>query len=493
MTNDQVTANVQTKLATIRQLQAAGRRDEAVSALREMHRLNAGGAFWGNVAQMQMQLADLDGAYVSARKFAATCPENVNAKSLLANVLADIGQLDKAVPLATEVTKHFPELPVAHYSLGVFLARQGQIEKARQSFSKTLSLQPDNALALEYLAYLTAIDSVDSVLERIDVAVGWRRQGDDPNAEAALHYARARLLERQQAWDDAFDAYEAGARCMKRITKTNLPGMERYIGRLKQSFSERFFEDNADRRHQNPRPIFIVGMPRSGTTLVESVLASHSKVTAGGETAQLGVATMPFGSFEPPDLAKIETRIAAGEKPWSTMGQALRQLHNDRHGARGRVTEKNLGHHFLLGVIAMIAAGARIIYCERDPVATAWSCFKTRFTRGNAWSYDFPSIAGYQRLYAETMNHWSKVLPDAPILNIAYEDLVSRPAETIPTILEHAGLDFQDACLEPHKSDMAVSTASLTEVRQPIHGSANLAWKRYESRLSSYLDELRSG
>ena len=493
MTNDPVTANLQKKLATIHELIGSGRRDEAISALREMHRLGAGGTFWGNVAQMQMQLADLDGAHDSARKFVATCPDNVNAKSLLANVLADIGKLDEAVPLATEVTKHFPELPVAHYSLGVFLARQGQIERARQSFSKTLSLQPNNALALEYLAYLAEDDSVVSLLERIGVAVGLRRQGDDPNADAALHYARARLLERQQEWDDAFDAYEAGARSMKNVGKVNLPAMEAYIGRLKNSFAESFFTDNADRRHENPRPIFIVGMPRSGTTLVESILAAHSKVTAGGETAQLRIATMPFGSFEPPDLANIESRIAAGEKPWSTMGQALRQLHNDRHGARGRVTEKNLGHHFLLGVIAMIAAGARIIYCERDPVATAWSCFKTRFTRGNAWSYDFPSIAGYQRLYAEIMNHWSQVLPDATILSVAYEDLVSRPAETVPMLLEHARLDFQDACLEPHKSDMAVSTASLMEVRRPIHSSANQAWKRYESRLSPYLDELRSG
>lgn len=493
MTNDPTTANIQSKLAAISQLQATGRRDEAISELREMHRLNAGGTFWGNVAQMQMQLADLDGAYESARKFVTSCPDNVNAKSLLANVLADMGKLDEAIPLATEVTKHFPELPVAHYSLGVFLARKGQIDKARQSFSKTLSLQPDNAMALEYMAYLASNESVDSILEQIDVAAGLRRPGVDPNADAALQYARARLLERQEKLDDAFDAYEAGARSMKNVAKANLPAMEAYIGRLKNSFTEGFFTENAGRRHENPRPIFIVGMPRSGTTLVESILAAHSKVTAGGETAQLRIATIAFGSFEPPDLTKIESRIAAGEKPWSTMGQALRQLQNDRHGARGRVTEKNLGHHFLLGVIAMIAAGARIIYCERDPVATAWSCFKTRFTRGNGWSYDFPSIAGYQRLYADIMNHWSTVLPEAPILNVAYEDLVSHPAETIPKVLEHARLDLQDACLEPHKSDMAVSTASLTEVRQPIYSSANQAWKRYESRLSPHLDELRRG
>lgn len=491
--NDQTIAHINAELQNAHQLLATGRRDEAISGLRKLSKSNAGGPFWANIAQLQMQAADLDGALVSARKFVSTCPGNVQAKSLLANVLADIGCLDEAVPLAQEVAKHFPQLPVAHFSLGLFMARHGEIEGARQSFARALSLQPHHALALEYLAYLTQDKAADSLMAQIDAAIQLQRAGQNRHDHAALHYARARLLEREEQWDEAFDSYEAGAGIMRSASKQNLPAMERYVGRLKESFSAQFFSDNAARRHGNPRPIFIVGIPRSGTTLLESVLAAHSKVSAGGETTQLGVVTAAYKSFEPPDLARIETAIAAGENPWSSLGQALRQIHNDRYGARGRVTEKNLGQHFFLGVVAMIAAGARIIYCERDPVASAWSCFKTRFTRGNGWSYDFPSIAHYQRLYRDIMTHWNEVLPDAPILNVAYEDLVSRPAEIVPTILEHANLEFQEACLEPHKSNMAVMTASLTEVRKPIYKDANMAWKHYESRISPYLDELRSG
>jgi hypothetical protein len=256
------------------------------------------------------------------------------------------------------------------------------------------------------------------------------------------------------------------------------------------SFSADFFEANVDSRYVNSRPIFIVGMPRSGTTLVESIFASHSKVKAGGETKLLGLATMQYGSFEPRDLARFRDAISEGKKPWAEMGRELRRLQNQRYGKTGTITEKNLGHHFLLGVIAMVASGARIIYCTRDPIATAWSCYKIRFSNGNGWSYDFESIGRYHRLYRDLMSHWQQVLPDSPVLELAYENLVSSPAEMIPKILTHAKLAVEPACLTPHRAKMPVMTASVTQVRQPIQTGANLAWRQYESHLAPYLREL---
>ena len=268
--------------------------------------------------------------------------------------------------------------------------------------------------------------------------------------------------------------------------------MDRFVERLKRSFSKEFFTENSAQRYKNKQPVFIVGMPRSGTTLVESVLAAHSGVVAGGETTLLRMATISSGSFEPVDLARIEAGTADGQTPWRNMGQELKRLFKERFGLGSRVTEKNLGHHFLLGAVAMIAADAPIIYCRRNAVATAWSCYKTRFLRGNGWSYDFNSIAHYQRLYADLMAHWQTVLPGTPILEVQYEDLVAHPNQVIPKILAHVDLDFEKACLSPHKADMAVITASLAQVRQPIYADANMAWQHYEPWLAPYLDDLRS-
>ncbi len=480
---------LQTALGKAHRLLSTGRRRDALAILRPMLQASETGPLWGNVALLLMRAGDLDSASVAARKFVTAFPDNVEAMSLLANVLADLGRLDEAIALATRVCKQLPQNPAAHYNLGIYLSRDGQTSRAVKKFSDAVSLDPDHALSLEYLAYLDARESDGPVLDQIEACLA-RKEASDMASRAALHYAKAVILERQQAWDQAFTAYETGAELMKNVVATDLSSVENYVNELKHSFSADFFETNTDSRYKNERPVFIVGMPRSGTTLVESVFASHSKVQAGGETKLLGLATMQYGRFEPRDLARIDDAINAGKNPWADMGREYRRLQKQRYGNRGTVTEKNLGHHFLLGVIAMIASGARIIYCTRDPVATAWSCYKIRFSNGNGWSYDFGSIGRYQRLYRDLMSHWQQVLPGAPILELAYEDLVGKPAELIPKILEHAGLEMQPACLKPHQAKMPVMTASVAQVRQPMQRDTNLAWRHYETRLAPYLEEL---
>ena len=491
MNNDEMIAHVTAQLNLAAQLQAEGRKPQMIAVLRQMLSLQAQGTFWGDVAQRLYQVADLDSAAVAARKFVTTCPDIPQAKLLLAGILGDNGKLGEAIALAKKAAKKIPNDPAVHYSLGVQLSRFNRMKEAKASFAKVLKLDPDHVLAVEYLAYIgkgeapeESLGIVDNLLERAAYA--------GKQDAAALHYARATLLERQQDWSSAFKAYEDGAKLMRSVTRVDLGGMERYVERLKESFSDEFFDKNSALMHANKRPVFIVGMPRSGTTLVESVLAAHSGVEAGGESALLGLATMNFGSFEPQDLARVGESIAQGQNPWATMGQALEQLHNVRFAKGLRVTEKNLGHHFFLGVIAMIASGAPIIYCRRDPVPTAWSCYKTRFLRGNGWSYDFESIAHYQRLYTDLMRHWQTVWPGAGVLEVQYEDLVAQPDEVIPRILAHAKLEFEEACLSPHRSGMPVLTATLTQVRDPIHTGAVSAWQHYEPWLAPYVDDLRS-
>lgn len=491
MNNDEMIAHVKAQLMKAEQLRAAGRKSELLVVLRQMLALQATGTFWGNVAQLFSGASDLDGAAKAARKFVTTCPDDLQAKALLANILGDLGKLGEAVSLAKQVVNHLPDVAQAHYNLGVLQSRNNQIAKARKSFTKAVTLDPDDALSLEYLAYLGKGEPSDIPLAATNQALARGNHTGKP-AEAALHYARATLLGREGNWTDAFNAYENGAGLMRSFARTDLHAMDRFVERLKRSFSKQFFNENSAQRYKNKRPICVVGVPRSGTTLVESVLAAHSGVVAGGETTLLSMATMPFGSFEPVDLARIAANTADGQTPWRNMGQELKRLLKERFGSNLRVTEKNLGHHFLLGAVAMIAAGAPIIYCRRDPVATAWSCYKTRFLRGNGWSYDFNSIAHYQRLYADLMEHWQTVLPGAPILDVQYEDLVAYPDQEIRRILAHSGLKFESACLSPHKADMAVITASLAEVREPIHADANRAWQHYEPWLAPYLDNLRS-
>lgn len=480
---------IQTELSKAHQLLVSGSRADAIDILRALLKSTAAGPFFGSVALLLMRAADYDASVVAARKFVAGSPGDIEAMSLLANVLATVGNLDESIALAGKVCKRLPNNSDAHYNLGIYLSRDGNTERAKRSFLEAVSLNPDHALALEYIAYLNPVESAGLVLERIEDCVS-RSKPDDVARQAALQYGKAVLLERQQDWDQAFAAYSTGAELMTGIARTELSSVERYVDGAKRSFSADFFQISASQRYENKRPVFIVGMPRSGTTLVESVFASHSDVTAGGETTLLGLATMRHDPFAPQNLARIASEIGNGKKPWADMGREFRRLQKQRYGKNGKITEKNLGHHFLLGVIAMIASGARIIYCTRDPVATAWSCYKTRFSSGNGWSYDFGSIARYQRLYRDVMSHWQAVLPDSPVLEVAYEELVGDPARTIPGMLEHAGLAMEPACLTPHRAKMPVMTASVMQVREPIRTDANLAWRHYEAHLAPFLADL---
>lgn len=489
--NQATSAHLQAELNKAHHLLVSGRRPDAIAVLRPMLKMQASGTFWGNVSLLLMRAADYDSSVAAARKFVAASPGNVDAMSLLANVLANIGKLDEAIALAAKVVKKLPNSPDTHYNLGIYLSRNGEIRRATKSFSEAVSRDPDHALSLEYMAYLDKGESTDLVLRQINDCLS-RIEPGNTAGRSALLYGKAVLLDRQQDPDQAFAAYEAGAELMNSAAQIDLSEVEDYVSGLKKSFTEEFFAANADHRFENRRPVFIVGVPRSGTTLVESVLASHSKVTAGGETKLLGLATMRCERFGPRDIARIHDQVSAGKKPWAEMGRELLRLQNQRYGRKGRVTEKNLGHHFLMGAISMMASGARIIYCTRDPVATAWSCFRVRFSNGNGWSYDFGSIARYQRLYRNLMSHWQRVLPESSILELAYEDLVSDPATTIPKILSHADLALEPACLTPHRAKMPVITASVTQVRQPIQTAPINAWRKYQSHLAPYLDELAS-
>ena len=482
ISNDQMATHVQMKLAEAQRFVGLGKRAEALAVLRGMLTLKATGAFWGVVANQLFQLSDLAGAEAAARKFQKGCPGDEKAVLGLATILAEVGKLREALSFAQEALKLQPNDPMAHYCMGLVLSRDNKIESALKRFRKAVAIRPDYTDALEYIAYLSKGEPEQGDLQAVDDALASNAHTGQPD-EATLWYARAVLLERGGNLDDAFNAYEEGARLMRAQGNFEITALERYVDRLKSSFSKSFFSANQKHAYQNKSPVFVVGVPRSGTTLLETAIAAHSKVSSAGETTLVNVATMSYGSFEPVNLAQINTELERGENPWSEMGLALKKSYADRVGRNRRVTEKNLGNHLLLGAISMIARGAPIIYCARDPAATAWSSFKTRFRSGNDWSYDFDSIVRYQEIYSDLMKHWQETLPGNPILEVRYEDLVSRPDEVIPDILSHAGLKFEPRCLSPHEAQLPVMTASMAEVRQPIHTASISGWRRYESQL----------
>jgi len=239
----------------------------------------------------------------------------------------------------------------------------------------------------------------------------------------------------------------------------------------------------------SPRPIFIIGMPRSGTTLVEQILASHSKVFGAGETTDLDVvinylsATRSKGSF--PEVLKDLSKDDA-DRARSIYGDALSKYDS----TATHVTNKSISNFMYAGLIAQLFPESCIIHCRRNPYATCFSCYRENFAEGLEYTYSLEDFAHHYRLYLDIMEHWKTVLPEGRILELDYEQLVSSPEDSIQALAKHCCLQWEDGLLNFHENSRAVKTASIMQVRQPIYKKSLLHWENYKDAIVPKLGDL---
>jgi hypothetical protein len=238
------------------------------------------------------------------------------------------------------------------------------------------------------------------------------------------------------------------------------------------------------------KPVFIVGLPRSGTTLVEQILASHPRVHGAGELTtleallieRLGPALSPlarvqgFASLTPGDLAAL-----GGAYARTTAAMAPGSL---------RVTDKMPSNFRLLGLIRLMLPNARIIHCRRDPLDTGLSCYATLFTRGQPFTYDLREFGLYHRAYERLMAHWRGLLPPERFLEVRYENVTGDLEGQARRLIDFCGLAWDDACLAFHQTRRPVRTASVDQVRRPLYRSSVARWKLYEAQLAPLLETL---
>jgi len=248
------------------------------------------------------------------------------------------------------------------------------------------------------------------------------------------------------------------------------------------TFGAEFFARTDRAGSQSELPVFIVGMPRSGTTLVEQILASHPMVHGAGELDYMRriMQTLPerLGVQRPiPECAaNIDTALA--ERIAEEHLQHLRE-----HSASAlRITDKTPSNFLRLGLIALLFPKARIIHCQRDPLDTCLSCYFLRFGQGQAFAYDLDDLGRYYRDCARLMEHWRRVLP-SPLLEVPYEALVADQEGWSRRLIAFLGLDWDDRCLAFYRSERQVKTASVWQVRQPVYASSIGRWRRYAKHL----------
>jgi hypothetical protein len=239
------------------------------------------------------------------------------------------------------------------------------------------------------------------------------------------------------------------------------------------------------------RPIFVLGLPRSGTTLVEQILVSHSKVVDGAEANLFRPASMAIKGYTPDEVRASFDRSDASTLP-TRIAKAYLHLVDERFGKIGRVVDKTLNQTRYLGLIHHVLPKAKLIWLRRDPAGIAWSCYRTRFAKGVDWTRSLTDIAAYFRGEDRLHAHWSALLGDS-LLTVPYEALVDDPDTWMRRIIEHVGLEWEEGVRDFHKTERAVTTASFAQVRKPMYASSKAAWKRYETQLKPFFDAYGKG
>lgn len=415
-------------------------------------------------------------------------PEDARAHAELSQLLAFTGELEKATSHARRAVQLAPDDPHVALALATVLEADRQFEPAMEVVNRLLHAG-DRSTPVA-LAYVRLAPELNCEAEALDwllrlLALGLPRPTRE---QASLHFAAANLLDRLRRYDEAFQhAAQANA----------TPGVKydrALVERMATSTID-YFDRKTVRRlpranYRAQVPIFIVGMARSGTSLIEQVLASHPAVYGGGESDRIyRVWVSAVRRLSSPNLPLHHsldrlTPEVADVLATEYLGP-LQALAPDA----SHVTDKTPSNAAHLGLIATLFPNARLIHSRRDPLDTGISCYLTDFAMGNAFSHDLASIAHYQRLTDRLMAHWKSVL-DMPILEVDYEKLVATPEKQIRRLLDFVGLPWDERCLNFHENRRLVTTASQAQVRRPIYDTSIGRWRHYQKWLGPLPDAL---
>ncbi len=468
-------------------LDVLGRTAEAA---REMESALAGGAepvaAHTRLSAMYDRLGHRDAAERHARMAVEADPRDPEALTTLARVLAqaDTGDLDEALRLAEAAVAAAPDRAAGHATLGLVHQVAGRGDLAEKSYRAALALDPGHAMA--WLGLLNMPRLEGPPIDEAELRAALAAPELDDHDRATLEFALGRSCERRGAHDEAFAAYAAANRRRAASEPFDSETYAASVERIVATFTADFFAERGGWGSDDPRPIFVVGMPRSGTSLVEQVLASHPAMYGGGEREDLYrlavVASERTGAGYPESVA------ALGRDAVRDLARRhLAALDALAPGAR-RVTDKMPANFLRLAMIALLFPGARVVHCRRDPGDTALSCFFQDFSHLR-FSFDLAWIGAYMRGYRRLMAHWAEVLP-IPLMTVDYEALVADPERWSRALIDFAGLPWDDACLRPHETERAVRTASVWQVRQPVYGSSVGRWKRYEAQMAPFFAAL---
>jgi len=340
-----------------------------------------------------------------------------------------------------------------------------------------VALDPDRANSWFDLVHTKRITEAErGWIDRMRRALRARHRTD--NERSILHFALGKALDDLGEYDAAIRHFEEGNRIEHRVSPFNRAAFAAAVDIIINTFTPEFFARHVGLSVDSDLPLLIVGMPRSGTTLVEQIISAHPAVSGGGE--------LPFWTRNAQALFHV---WAGPHEPGQVRSLAQEYLTLLRNLAphAARVTDKTPFNFFWLGLIQLVLTRPRIIHCRRHPVDTCLSIYFTRFAELHEFAYDRGDLVFHYRQYERLMAHWRAVLPSERLFEIQYEALVTDREAITRQLVEFCGLEWNTACLSPELNKRTISSASFWQARQPVYTSSLARWRHYEP----WLGELR--
>ena len=411
-------------------------------------------------------------------------PDHANAHANLGTALVEQGRITDAMAHLERALVLNPNHADALNTLGNICKHEGRFDDAVAYYGRAIAIRPDFGQAHLNRSEIKSFHRGDAELEALEALAG--QDGLSPIKAMNIHFALAKALEDSGDYPRAFEHFRKGNGLKRSQIDYDEVEARKYFRRISAVFDESLLDRLQGAGDPSSVPIFVLGMPRSGSTLIEQILASHPQIHGAGELTEFDKA--------------VNSVLSAGEFP--ECAASLDEITLRRIGesylaglpaladGKVRTVDKLPGNYLNIGLIRLALPNARIIHTMRDPTDTCVSCYSKLFTFGHHYTYDLAELGRFYRGYSELMTHCRSVIPPGAMLDVSYEDVVDDLEGQARRLIDYCGLAWDDRCIHFHETGRPVKTASSVQVRKPLFRSSLQRWRRYESELAPLLHEL---
>jgi tetratricopeptide (TPR) repeat protein len=454
----------------LRQIQR-GHREAAVSGVATLVRSEAAlGDLWLHLAHGALSIGELTLADSAARLFLAVDKSNEQRVLQYAGVLAEAGRFEKALKTIRPRLKQNPSDVSLNHLIGTVYQQLGEPAQAAKHLRTALKgARLSGVTSLTLAAHHTFKDG-DTLLDRLLVLQDDFARTDNFN-RVQYQYALGKALLDLRQHGKAFEAFAQGASLSPESSQYNAEAESRRVEAVIRANTAAALAAVSSPEKSVNRALFVIGLPRSGTTLLQRILSAHQKVSGGGEFSGMAVASMDWRRRSHDNLEFLGRQQDGGAAALAEMAQIYTHLADERFGSNGLIVDKSISNTYHAGLIAKVFPKAPILVTERNIEDVAWSCFRTCFNRGLNWSWSLDNIASHFRAEKNLLNHWKSVLEDRLIV-VKYEELVGGSEQVLPQLFERCGLEFSQNIYRFHQKKTPVTTSSVVQVNQPLNKRA---------------------